>query len=368
MKIEMALPTLEIGGMEQMVVSLAQALQARGHTVGVTCLNAGGSFAAPLADAGIRVSVVHAPGFVSNFRAADLTRHFAKLAPDVVHSHSGVWGRASRAARAAEVGRCVHTVHGKLDKDPWYDIPLKRWEASQSDVVVAVSDALRLDLTERIGVPSNKVHLCINGVDTVRFCPDHDDRGEIREQLGVSSRTVIGIIARLARVKNYPGLLASLAIVRRIHPDVMLLCIGDGPMEAILKEMVESLGLSDAVQFLGSRHDTARLYRAFDLFVLPSFAEGTSISILEAMASGVPVVATAVGGTPSLLDYGTSGFLAASTSSEDISAAILSLLANREEGTLRSESARRRVLDLYSIAGMVTQYEAFYDRPTGTRS
>lgn len=363
MKIEMALPTLEIGGMEQMVVTLATGLAARGHAVGVTCLTVAGVLADALGTAGVRVSTVHAPGVLSNLSAPALTEHFRRLAPDVVHTHSGVWGRASRAARKAGVQRTVHTVHGKLDRDPWYDIPLKRWESAHSDYVVAVSDALAVDLRDRIGVPARRLRTLINGIDTTRFHADGDDRLRMRRELELGERPTIGIIARLATVKNHVALLDAMTIVRQSVDDALLLIVGDGPLEAQLRSHADASCPAGSVQFLGPRGDTDRLYRALDLFVLPSHAEGTSISVLEAMATGTPVVATAVGGTPHLLDHGACGSLSRSTSAGDLASAMLDALMNRSAAQTRARLALQRVHDVYSLDSMLTGYEALYTAP-----
>ncbi|MBL0169347.1 MAG: glycosyltransferase [Gemmatimonadaceae bacterium] len=362
MKIEIALPTLEVGGMEQMVITLSLALARHGHDVGVTCLNELGELADRLHGTSVRLSLVRAPGFRASFSAPALEQHFRALRPDVVHTHSGAWGRACRAARKAGVPVIVHTVHGKLDRDPWYDVPLKRWEARHSDAVVAVSSALALDLIKRVGLESRTISTLINGVDTSRFRPSPAERACARRTLGLDDRFVIGTVARLVHIKNHAALLTAFSRIAWQRPDAVLVVAGDGPLEHALNAQAAALGLGDRVRFLGSIPDTERIYRALDLFVLPSFAEGTSLSVLEAMASGVPVVATAVGGTPALLDNGACGLLATSPDPVAVELALSRALADPATMQRFAQRALERVERDYSLEAMVTAYESLYEQ------
>ncbi|HET7459462.1 MAG TPA: glycosyltransferase [Gemmatimonadaceae bacterium] len=360
LRVEMIVPSLVGAGMEVMVATLVRALGGRGHTVGVTCLEEEGDLVAGLARDGFRVSLVPTPGIVANAWAPTLAAHLRAVRPDVVHVHSGVWAKGARAARRAGVRTVGHTAHGLLDHEPWHGPAIKRLAARSSDWVAAVSQPLANYLTRDVGIPAAMVSVVPNGIDTERFSPG-TQTGELRQRIGVSpSRPLVGTVARLAPVKNQALLLAAFARLRERVPDAALVLIGDGPLRAELEAAAAALGVADDVHFYGAAADASPLYRELDLFVLSSVAEGTSISVLEAMASGVPVVATAVGGTPDLLEHGRCGVLVPSNDAPAMAAAMADALVDRASARRRADDALRRTRTLYSQSAMLSTYEALY--------
>jgi glycosyltransferase involved in cell wall biosynthesis len=353
----MVVPTLATGGMEMMVASLSRTLVGRGHEVGVTCLQEDGPVGEAIRADGIRVSVVPTPGVATNFRAPALAAHFARIAPNVVHSHSGVWAKAAHAARLAGVKRVGYTSHGWLDRERWFEPPLYRLASRSTDWVAAVSADLASYLEKTIKVDGRKLRVLPNGIDTERFKPG-GYTGALRMRLGLGSRPLVGIIARLVPVKDHAFLLRAFERVREMVPDVALAIVGDGPLRAELE--AQAAPMDGAVRFLGETRDAPAVYRDLDVFVLSSKAEGTSMSVLEAMASGVPVVATAVGGTPALLDGGACGSLAAYGDEDALAAALICALQDVERTREMAVLARSRVLSHYSEQSMVDHYEVLY--------
>ncbi|PVE20960.1 glycosyltransferase [Microvirga sp. KLBC 81] len=364
--VEMVLPSLETGGMETMTAALAQALAARGHRVGVTCLQKEGELAEGLRRAGIPVALVPCPGTAPILRPhPGLCHHFAARAPDVVHAQNGVWAKAALAARAADVPAVIHTAHGFSLNEPWFGDALRWWAGLRTDMVVAVSASLREHLVRRARIPASRVVTIINGIDTARFAPSGRS-GILREALGIGPDVpLLGCVARLDPVKNHALLLEAMALLVRQVPDARLVLVGDGPLREALQERAEALGLGGKVLFAGTLADTAPAYRDLDLFVLPSVSEGTSISVLEAMASGIPVVATAVGGTPQLLDGGTCGTLVPSGDPAAMAEAIRRLLTDPVGRTRMARAARERVLEEFGHAAMVRAYEKLYRQVAG---
>ena len=366
----MVLPALDIGGMEMMVASLTRALARRGHDVGVTCLEAAGPIAEQLTAQRIRVSVVPTPGLRTIIRATPLDRWFRGLAPDVVHVHSGAWLKGARAARRAGVRRVIHTMHGLLERAPWYSTWLDRLAACSTDRNVAVSTTLREHLINTVGTAPSQCSVIANGVDTDRFHPGPRRPGwRVRNGL-LEGVQVIGTVARLDEVKNHALLVEAFARLRAEHAAVALVIAGDGPLRADLERQAARLGVADSVRFLGETQEPAVVHREFDLFVSSSLAEGTSISILEAMASGVCVVATAVGGTPALLDGGRLGRLVPSGDAGALAAAMGSLLRDggaRERNRLAA-AGRQAAISTYSIDTMVQHYEREYGARPAVRS
>lgn len=366
--VEMVVPTLVAAGMEMVVANLALALAGRGHRVGVTCLEAGGALAERLTDAGLAVSVAPTPGTFANFRAPALARHFARRRPDVVHSHSGVWGKAAVAARRAGVPGVVHTVHGLHEREPWYGPALKRWAGRHTDATVAVSAPLHDYLLRVARLPAARVHTVINGVDVRRFAPG-PRTGTLAARLGLpNARRLVGTVARLAPVKNQALLVEAFARVAARHPDADLVFVGTGELREALGARAAALGVAGRVHFPGAVADTPPAYRDLDVFALPSFAEGTSMSVLEAMSTGLPVVATAVGGTPHLLDGGRCGLLVPSGDADALAAALDRLLGDRGAAQSLGAAARARAEADFSEDAMLDAYERFYARAAGARA
>lgn len=360
LRIEMVLPTLEAAGMEVMAARLARALKAQGHDVGFTCLEGAGALADGLSRDGCRVAVIRAPGFRSNVRASDLEAWFRDIAPDVVHVHSGVWLKAAHAARRAGAPRVVHTLHGLLDREPWFGPALMRWAARYTDRVAAVSDPLREYLVRDVGLGPAKVCIIRNGVNTDRLRPQ-PRTGAIRRPLNIGDDApVIGSVARLAPVKNHVLLLEAFSRVRDRVRNAHLVMVGEGPLRKALEQRTAALGLTSSAHFFGEAMDVTAIYPDFDQFVLASKAEGTSMSVLEAMASGVPTVATAVGGTPELLDHGRCGTLVPSDDVGSLAEALVSSLLNPERRCAQATAAREWAVDRYSEHAMVRAYERLY--------
>jgi glycosyltransferase involved in cell wall biosynthesis len=360
----MALPTLAAAGMEMVVSHLAIQLVKRGHDVGVTCIEEAGPLAPTLISAGVEVAVVPTLGLVTNVRAPALQARFTSRMLDVVHTHSGTWLKAAHAARRARVPGIIHTVHGLHDREPWFSRALVRAAMHYTDAITTVSAPL-LDYMMERHKPYVSSVVIPNGIDLTRFVPastdSRRDRRAYREAAGVPADGIlIGHVARLMEVKNQSLLLKAFQLVSNHAPDTRLALVGDGPLRGALEAEARALGIYDKVHFAGAVEDVASWLKAFDLFVLCSDAEGTSISVLEALASGLCVVATAVGGNVELLDDGRAGLLVPPKQREALANALLRAVTDeRLRGTL-GRTGRARVEARYSQDAMVDAYERLY--------
>lgn len=359
LRIEMVLPALNKAGMEVMAARLGRGLANRDHEIGFTCIEAGDGFADELRDEGFRVTVVPAPGLRSLVHAPLLAQWFRALRLDVVHGHSGAWLKAARAARSAAVRRVVHTEHGMLEGESWYTPSLKRCAARFTDHVVAVAEPIRAYLTGRAKVNGDKVSVILNGVDTNQFTPAVS-AGALRARLAITNAPLIGNVARLAPIKNHALLIDAFALLRERIPEARLAIVGDGALRAELQMRIDALRLDAHAFLLGEVRDTAAVYRDLDLFVLSSTIEGTSMSILEAMASGACVVATAVGGNPDLLGHGRYGVLVPSENPAALAAAMFDLLRDPGRRQRLAAAARAHVAERYSESAMIGAYEELY--------
>jgi glycosyltransferase involved in cell wall biosynthesis len=225
-----------------------------------------------------------------------LIRVLRRLRPDVVHLHSGAWYKPALAARIAGVRRVIYTEHGRVHADPWHSRALDRLAARLTDAIVTVSDALQSYMVHQVGVSPTRVRTITNGVDVSRFSPAEGPRTD-------NQRLVVGSVGRLATVKGQDVLIEAVALLNRMPnlPPFAVVIAGDGPARPQLEALIETRGLGHTVRLAGWSDDPARLYRSFDLYVLPSRSEGMSISLLEAMASGVAPVVTRVGSNAELV-------------------------------------------------------------------
>jgi len=355
----MVLPTLVRAGMEVVTSRLAVELTELGHSVEVICLEERGPLADELSAAGVAVHLVPTPGVWTNVTPRQLTERFIATKPDVVNSHSGVWLKAVRAARLARVPCVVHTVHGLMTVEPWYS-PLLMWISAQfTSRVISVSDPLRSYLLDTVRLPDAKIRVVPNGIDTRIFYPSPD---VAREQVigHPVPGLVVGCVARFDPIKNHELLLDAFAVARRSHPTAVLVLVGDGELKASLERRARQPDLQGSVVFTGDRHDTSDLYRCFDVFALTSKAEGTSMSILEAMATGCCIVATDVGGSGALLDGGAAGLLVPSGDVTALAGRLTAVLGDDGQRRRFGEIARARAVHAYSQRNMALRYLEVY--------
>jgi glycosyltransferase involved in cell wall biosynthesis len=364
----MVLPALPHGGMEQVVFRLAIGLQRRGHDVSVICLERTGPLESLFRDAGIPVSLIPTPGLRTNISAPLLRAHLMSRGIEVVHSHSGVWLKAARAARAAGIARVIHTVHGLLDVEPAWGRWLKRAAATYTDMVVAVSDPLARYLRDACHIPEAKVVVLPNGVDRGTFAPIPTNSSRFlaartRVAPGWEGKFLVAHVARLVPVKNQQMMLRAFRRVADDAPDARLIIAGEGPLGSDLHRMVTELALDDHVRFLGSVNDVHEWLPAMDAFALSSDAEGTSMSILESLSSGVPVVATRVGGNSALLADGEAGHLVPAGDATAFAGAILSMMRDPVARERMRTAGIRIVADRYGEEAVIEAYERLYLHP-----
>jgi glycosyltransferase involved in cell wall biosynthesis len=212
---------------------------------------------------------------------------------------------------------------------------------------------------EDVRLPPGKVLAICNGVDTNRFSPG--GRSAARAALGIAIESiVIGTVARLDPVKDQLGLLRAFAQVG--DPRTVMVIAGDGPCRAELESAVSTLGLDGRVRFLGERKDVPRILAALDVFVLSSLGEGISNTILEAMGTGLPVIATRVGGNPELVSDGVTGLLVEPRSPAAFAAAIRQYVDDPRRAAEHGRAARELALSTFSLDRMVDAYGQLYSR------
>ena len=352
--------SLAMGGMERLVVDLAIHQKRLGHHTGVICLVQAGRLADEVKKAGIAVTVLgKRPG--PDLKAM---RHLVTLMRlekvEVLHTHNpsaNFYG--APAAKWAGARMVINTRHGMGDfpynrkREGLYRLSL-----FFTDKVVCVCERARMNFTAMGTIPKSKSKVVYNGIDLTRFRATGSQPVVKRNGLGLSEAgLVIGCVARLEPAKDIATLLRAFALVLSTHPNARLVVVGDGSEGVRLRTLSHSLGLSGMVTFLGARDDVPELLKYFDVFVLPSLSEGLSLTLIEAMASGKPVVATDVGGNPEVVSDNETGLLCP-PGRPDAMADRLGQVLDRADLRLRmGQRGAARAESLFSLGKMAEQYE-----------
>jgi glycosyltransferase involved in cell wall biosynthesis len=299
---------------------------------------------------------------------AALMRVIRRVRPHIVHTHTAKAGAVGRLAAAlCGVPVVVHTFHGHVLRG--YFSPAKtavyrnieRGLARRTDRLLTVTDLVRDELLALgVGRPEQYITVPL-GFDLAPLVHAAGRRGELRAELGVGAAPLVGIVARLVPIKAHEIFLDAAARIRAAVPDARFLIVGDGECRQALEARVDALGLREAVRFLGWRADLDRLYADLDVVVLTSRNEGSPVALIEAMAAGVPVVSTAVGGVPDVVAHGTSGLLAPMDDAAAVAEHTVTLLRDRARALAMGGAGRSRVVATYSADRLVADIERLYD-------
>ena len=296
-----------------------------------------------------------------------LKKLLAELKPTIVHGHGSKGGFLARAAaHSLGIEKTVYTPHcfafapghgGMRERFyRWMERLAGRWTAR----LIAVS-TYEAELAEHARIVPRDRIICIpNGLRDEELEPV-EPSPTLAAELGLPKDTrVIGFVGRLCRQKGIESLIMAFADVAGRMPGCSLLLVGDGPEESSLRQLARACGIPDRIVFAGRREDTRQLLALMDVFVLSSRWESAPYAVLEAMASGTPIVATQVGGVPEMLDEGRCGRLVASGDPRQLAEAILLTLTHREESVAMAQAARERVRTRYLLSASVAQTAKLY--------
>jgi sugar transferase (PEP-CTERM/EpsH1 system associated) len=345
--------SLEIGGMEQVVSELVQNLDRGRFNPIVVCVNDLGPIGEDLQGKGITVvSLGGLTPILSYLVPYKLIRTIRKYKADVVHVHSGCWHKAAMAGFLSGVDTIIYTDHGRLMPDNKRVMVLDWIFSKITTHVVGVSEALARYMIDVIGVSPAKVSCIVNGIDERPFTSARIPQQDYADRLG--------IIARLDPVKDIATLLTALKLLYDRGVKASLVVVGDGPQREMLEELAASCGIKSLVWFLGFRRDIPSVFATIDIFVLCSLSEGTSITLLEAMSAGKPVVVTNVGGNPAIVKEGINGLLVPPQDPNALADALCRLMGDRDLRERMSAANIRTVQENCSIGSMARAYEQMY--------
>ena len=364
LRLLLVVDSLNVGGAERHVIGLASALIQQGHCVTLAC-SVEGALKAIAERSGVLVQpllhhlVKRRLSLTFTWRLARLIRqnHF-----DLVHAHMYASSTASAYATLGTSLPLVITEHSEANWRSWKARLCSRWAYSRARHIIAVSKMIQRRLIEEDGVPDEHVSVIMNGLSPAQELP-----GGVRLDLPAALRKgpLVGVIARLQSEKGVVYFLEAAAHVLRSLPQVHFLVVGDGPLRKELQAYAELLGLQEHIHFLGFRLDARAIVGLLDVLVLPSLSEGTPLVTLEAMAAGIPVVASAVGGIPEQIRHDREGLLVPPGDSMAISAAILQLLQRPARMQRLGKAGRRHVFTHFSFASMVRETERVYHKTLG---
>jgi len=291
--------------------------------------------------------------------------HLASVKADVVHNHmyraevvgtQAAWALAAAGKHRPYIVGTVHSSRIRSDEDR----ELLRQLTPKMDHLISVSRAIerKLDEEGRVGAP---ISLIYNGVDLTRYS-EPDICGTLHSEYPISPDSpIVGVVARLEPEKGHPTLLEAWPAVIAAVPKAHLLIVGEGSQREALEAQVKALGIGKSVTFTGRRDDVPAVTAALDVAVLPSYREAQGLSILEAMALSRPVVASAVGGIPEMIEHGRTGLLVPPREPAALAAAIVRLLTDHPYADTLAKAAQNLVHDRFCVELMVRAIETIYD-------
>ncbi|WP_168204052.1 glycosyltransferase [Aliikangiella coralliicola] len=353
--------SLNVGGLENGVVNLVNQADKNHLDVDVLCLRDKGTLAAKVIDSESRV---HFDGNQSESILTAIKKVYALCKGkkyDIVHTHG--WATMLPGyigAKLAGIATIINGEHGTLYFSSKTQIIAQNLLFKLMDLNLSVSKVLIDEIKSKFDYRGDNFKAILNGVDEKKFSPDSTSRNEIRNSLNIGPDDfVVGSVGRLVEVKNYPCLIRAFAGLPSARQSYLVLA-GYGDQQTKLEQLCQELGVADSVKFLGKRSDIPAIINSYDVFVLPSFREGLSNTILESLSCGVPVIASNVGGNPEMVMDGINGFLFESDNDQALIEKIASLQGNQDLLMDFSNKARKLVLESFTLDTMVDNYQSAY--------
>lgn len=355
--------SLNPGGTERLVVEMSLAF-ATDYDLQVLCLDEPGIWAHRLRERGIPVYCLWRQPALDIAIAFKLAQHFRRHRIDIIHAHQCTpWFYSALCRLIYSAPRLLLEEHGRFfpevlnRKRVWFN---RLVVAPLTHRCIAVSKDIRDRLERYEGLARSAISVVYNGV---RREPALDSvtRAALRQTWGFTPENfVIGTVGRFDPIKNLPLLMKSIAVAAEKNPHVRGLLVGDGPVFAEMSVFIGHLGLTDRVRLAGFRNDVGQLVQCMDLFVLSSLSEGTSMALLEAMAGGVPVVVTAVGGNPEVVLKDQTGWVVPSESVGALATALLEAMDNPGKRQIFAHAGQQRFEEFFSFDSMVAAYRQVY--------
>ena len=353
---------MDLGGLQRIVNMLIRKIDKEQFVPHLCCLDRDGLFLDQLRGDSV-------PSYILGRRPGPFDfRLFIRLYKilrsnkiDIIHSQNGCSFYAALAGRMAGVRGIIHTDHGRLVPDKKVAKLEDRIASMMMERYIGVSEKLTEYLASQVKISKKKLVTILNGVDTQRFVPwESKQKENARKTFGLSNGDkILGTVCRLDPVKNLELLIGSMPAICKVIPNCKALIVGDGPAESQLRNLAQALGLNSKVIFPGRSSEIESVLPIFDLYVNTSLSEGTSMTILEAMSCGLPVVASDVGGNSRLVDN-SNGSLFGARDREGFEQKVVDLLINDGSLAELGKASRRKAETNFSFDRVVKQYEELY--------
>lgn len=360
----------DVGGLENGMVNLINHIPPDRFRHAIVCMQGFSSYHKRITNPAVKLYALEKKPGKDPAVFYRMARVFRELRPDIVHSRNLSALEGQFVAAICGVAARIHGEHGRdmfdLYGKNWKYNLLRKLARSVVHRYIALSCDLQQWLVDTVGVPRERIRQIYNGVDTERFQPRTSRTIELFPPgFMQGDEIIIGSVGRMAEVKNFPALVQAFLNLISARPDlrrrIRLIIVGEGMSRSICQELINNAGANDIVWLPGERSDIPQLMRAFDLFVLPSLGEGISNTILEAMASGLPVLATDVGGNPELVKEGVTGRLMQPDDPGMLAQIVLDYIENPDRLQQHGQAARKRVEASFSMDSMVRGYINVYD-------
>ena len=353
---------LEIGGLEIMVVNLLERIDRFRYRPLICCYDSLGSLSQGLPERVIGVHLLRRRPGIDYFYPFKLARYLKKSKIQILHLHNPTalfYG--TLAGKIAGTPCIIYTEHGR---DFSSSIKVKianRILCRMVDKIVVVAECGKRYLVEHEGVNEKKIIKIYNGIDSKKF-GIRQEVTLIRRELGITDdQPIIGIVARLDPIKNHACIIRAMKIIVTSLPGAVLLIIGDGALRTELESLTANLGLQNHIKFLGARSNIGELLSVLDVFVLSSFSEGLSLTLIEACAAAKPIVATNVGGNAEIVKHECNGLLVPSDQPEVMARAILEILTDEAKASQMGEKGRKKFEEEFMLDVMLKNYEDMYE-------
>lgn len=361
----------DTGGLENGVVNLINHMPSHAYRHAVLALTEVTDFRQRIQRNDVEFISLRKPPGHGVWQYPKLFKLFRQLRPAIVHSRNLAALEVQAAAWAAGVPVRIHGEHGRdmedLDGNNLTYQRVRRFYKPFVNHYMALSNDLADYLVNKVRVPQEKITQACNGVDTERFHPDPVAPQHIADcPFDPAQHWLVGTVGRMQTVKDQTMLaqafVQALALAPELKQRVRLIMVGEGPLRAQVQDILDAAGFGSLAWLPGERSDVPDIMRGLHAFALPSLGEGISNTILEAMASALPVVATAVGGNADLVDHGQTGYIVSPSNPQTMALRLVELASSPEQARSMGQAGRQRVEATFSMQAMVSTYQRVYDQ------